>query len=78
MSVVLPLVGMAVLPLVGMAVLPLVMLVVPAPVSSLSSSAGQAVRLRPIKTAPAVRTTAPRSLRRTPPHCGHVDSDART
>lgn len=50
----------------------------PAPVSSLSSSAGQAVRLRPMSIARAVRTTAPRSLRTRFPHCGHADSSART
>ena len=37
-----------------------------APVSSVSSSAGHAVRLRPISTAPAVRATTP-PLRRLPP-----------
>lgn len=49
-----------------------------APVVDPSSSAGHAVRLKPMSTAVAVRTTTPRSLRNRLPQCGHADSCAMT
>lgn len=49
-----------------------------APVSSPSSSAGQAVRLSPIRAAVAVRDTTPSSFRSLVPQWGHFDSRACT
>ena len=49
-----------------------------APVSSPSSSAAQALRLSPMRTAVAVRDTAPRSFRSLLPQWGHLASSGST